>query len=63
MKILLDAQTCTGHGRCYSLAPEFFEPDELGHCTVVVAEPPPEQVAAARRAVSSCPEEALRIEE
>jgi ferredoxin len=63
VKILVDPQTCTGHGRCYALAPDVFEPDDLGHCTVVLVEPPVEREEAARRAVASCPEEALRIEE
>ena len=63
MKILLESQTCTGHGRCYALAPEVFEPDDLGHCSVMLAEPTGALEAVARRAVASCPEEALRIEE
>jgi ferredoxin len=63
MKIVLDPQICTGHGRCYALAPEVFEPDDVGRCSIVVAEPSPDQRDAARRAVASCPEEALRIEE
>ena len=63
MKVVLDTQICTGHGRCYALAPEVFEPDDVGRCSIVVAEPSPDQRDAARRAVASCPEEALRIEE
>lgn len=63
MKIVLDPAACVGHGRCYALAPEVFAPDDLGHCEVVLAEPPPEQQEAARLAVASCPEDALRIEE
>lgn len=63
MKIVLDAHTCTGHGRCYSLAPELFEPDDLGHCSIRDPEPPAGLQAAARRAVASCPEEALSLEE
>jgi ferredoxin len=63
VKVVLDPQICTGHGRCYALAPEVFAPDDLGHCAIVVAEPSPDQHDAARRAVASCPEEALRIEE
>lgn len=62
MRIVLDPELCTGHGRCYSLAPSVFEPDDLGHCVVVLAEPAAEQQDAARVAVASCPEEALSIE-
>lgn len=63
MKIVLDADACVGHGRCYALASEVFDADDLGHCVVVVAEPSPAQEAAARTAVASCPEDALRIDE
>lgn len=60
-RIRLDAEACVGHGRCYALAPELFEPDDLGHCVVLVEDPPPELAAAARTAVASCPEDALAL--
>lgn len=63
MRIVLDPDACTGHGRCYALAPEVFAADDLGHCEVVLASPPPEHEASARTAVASCPEDALRIED
>lgn len=61
MKILLDSARCTGHGRCYSLAPEVFGADEHGHCVLRQAEVPPDQQRAARIAVANCPEDALEI--
>ena len=63
MKVILDADACTGHGRCYAIAPEVFGPDDMGHCEVLVAEPLRHQAEAARSAVATCPEDALRIEE
>ena len=30
MKLQIDFEKCTGHGRCYSLAPEVYEPDDVG---------------------------------
>ena len=30
MRVHLDAGTCQGHSRCYSLAPEVFDVDEIG---------------------------------
>jgi ferredoxin len=62
VRIILDEEACTGHGRCYAIAPEVFGPDDMGHCEVVVPEPLPEQEEAARNAVATCPEDALRIE-
>ena len=30
MRICVDADQCEGHNRCYALAPELFEVDDLG---------------------------------
>ena len=62
MKIRIDSELCTGHGRCYSLAPTIFEPDDAGTGQVIDAEVPPEREADARRAVASCPERAVILE-
>jgi ferredoxin len=62
MELHLDVERCTGHGRCYSLAPDLFEPDDEGHGVVLQDG----HVAAgreddARRAASNCPERAITI--
>jgi len=62
VKIVLDAAACQGHGRCYTLAPELFDADELGHCVVLAPEVPPGLEEAARNGVQNCPEQALRLE-
>ena len=62
MRIIQDADKCTGHGRCYQLVPELFEDDEYGHGhprgdgQITEA-----QRGAAQRAVSSCPEQAISL--
>jgi ferredoxin len=63
MRLRIDADRCTGHGRCYDLAPELFTDDEQGHGQVVVPEPDESQLAAARLAVNSCPERAVILDE
>ncbi len=63
MKIVLDAEACTGHGRCYAIAPEVFAPDDMGHCVVLDPEPGPQRAEAAANAVATCPEDALSIQE
>ena len=60
VRIEIDRDLCTGHGRCYVVAPELFEPDDDGRGTVIEAEVPPEAEEAARRAVANCPERAVR---
>jgi ferredoxin len=64
MRVSVDAEVCTGHGRCYALAPELFEPDDFGHCEVLLADGvvPSELEAAARRGAESCPEQAISVE-
>ena len=61
MKIRVDATRCTGHGRCYTLAPNVFDADDGGHCVVIAAEVPAAHEREARSAVINCPEDALAI--
>jgi ferredoxin len=63
VKLRIDTERCTGHGRCYDLAPELFTDDENGHGRVLVDEPDASQGAAARLAVNSCPEQAVILDE
>ena len=64
MKVRVDCDRCQGHSRCYSLAPELFDSDELGYSkergdgTV-----PPGLEAKARLAEANCPERAIEIDE
>ena len=62
MKVRIDPEACTGHGRCYSLAPEVFEPDDYGHGKVIVDEVPDELRAKAELGVQNCPEHAISVE-
>jgi len=61
MRINIDREVCTGHGRCYSLAPDVYEPDDDGYClnaneitTVLLVE---QALAGAK----SCPEDAITV--
>ncbi|HLI54984.1 MAG TPA: ferredoxin [Acidimicrobiales bacterium] len=62
MKLRIDPDACTGHGRCYSLAPELFDADEYGHGQVKVAEVGEGELEAARLAEANCPERAISLE-
>lgn len=62
MKVTINVDKCTGHGRCYDLAPEVFEDDESGYGQVRAAEFPAELEAQARLAAVSCPEQAITVE-
>jgi ferredoxin len=63
MRIRIDTEVCTGHGRCYTLAPELFAADDEGFGQVTQADVPPELEQAARRATTSCPERAVILED
>jgi ferredoxin len=63
-RLEVDHEACTGHGRCYDLAPALFEPDDYGHGQVTGA-PPLEQAGRelAEKVIRSCPERAIRLAE
>jgi len=59
VRIELDEARCTGHGRCYSLAPELFDADDMGHCVVLHTEVPRGLEDKATLAIETCPEGCL----
>lgn len=63
MRLTVDAEKCSGHGRCYTVAPDLLEADDEGFVTVrgSTLDVAPTSVAAARRAAGSCPEEAISL--
>jgi ferredoxin len=61
MRISVDAKLCTGHGRCYSLAPEVFDGDDDGYGFAREEVVDEQHRATAERAVASCPEQAISI--
>jgi ferredoxin len=63
MQISVDRERCTGHGRCYMLAPEVFDADEDGHSAIRSELVPPGLEDAARRGAANCPEDAITIRE
>lgn len=63
MRVSVDRERCTGHGRCYMLAPEVFEADDDGHSLVRSELVPAHLEDAARRAAANCPEDAITTSE
>ncbi len=63
-RVHVDPDKCQGHNRCYSLAPELFDTDDLGMASELgdgtVA---PDLLDKARRAVANCPEYAISLTE
>ena len=64
MRVVVDQEKCQGHGRCYAIAPQLFEPDDDGFSVVTIeGEVPPESEHNARLAADNCPEFAITIVE
>jgi ferredoxin len=64
MKVRVDDDRCQGHGRCYALAPQLFEPDDVGNGQAVgdgTVDPSLEDKA--HLAVVNCPERAIELVE
>jgi ferredoxin len=63
MKVRIDLDACTGHGRCYVLAPDLFDSDDVGHSVARFDEVPPGLEDQARIAVANCPEQAISLDD
>lgn len=61
MRIWIDRSLCTGHGRCFSLAPEVFADDEEGFSVLRLETITPDLEAAASLGAGGCPERAITI--
>ncbi len=64
MRVYVDEAICQGHTLCAMAAPEVFHlRDDDGHAYVAVTEFTPEVMQSAKRAASTCPEQAIVVEE
>ena len=63
MKVKIDPDLCTGHGRCYDIAPSVFHEDERGHGYVDRPEVGEQSREKVRRAAANCPEQAITLED
>ncbi|HZC92360.1 MAG TPA: ferredoxin [Mycobacterium sp.] len=59
--VVVDADRCVGHGRCYTLAPAVFDADEVGHSIVRIEAVSGELAAQAADAEQNCPEAAITL--
>lgn len=61
MRVVVDPDVCTGHGRCWTLAGDVFEADDDGYCATRSVAVPPELEEQARTGARNCPERAITI--
>jgi ferredoxin len=63
VRLHVDQDRCQGHSRCYALAPELVDVDDLGQAHELNGgEVPPGLEERARLAAANCPEFAIEIE-
>ncbi len=63
MKVTIDADRCQGQGRCFGIAPEIFDFDELGNGVVQGDGNFPDELRSqAELARDNCPEHAITVE-
>jgi ferredoxin len=64
LKVRVDRERCQGHARCFALAPELFELDNLGNAHAVGdGVVPPALADKASLAQANCPELAIELVE
>jgi ferredoxin len=66
MDVVVDSGKCQGHGKCYLVAPEVFEPeDDWGHARTIRRVGPDDGPLRRRvqNAIDGCPERALSWQE
>jgi ferredoxin len=57
--VSVDLSVCQGHGRCYSLHPDLFQPDEEGYS--IVQGDGTTSLPIAEHARALCPEAAITV--
>ena len=64
MRVELNTDLCQGHNRCYALAPELVDVDDMGSAHVLNDGVVPEELKEkAQLIVDNCPEYAIEITE
>ncbi|GAA1948442.1 hypothetical protein GCM10009798_04520 [Nocardioides panacihumi] len=61
LRFHIDTDLCSGHGRCYTLASQWFDPDDVGYGEakdVVIGDG---EQAAAEDVAAACPEGAISL--
>lgn len=64
VRVHVDLDRCQGHNRCYAIAPDLFDVDDLGFAHEVGdGTVPTDLEEQARLAVANCPEFAIEVTE
>jgi ferredoxin len=61
LKFHIDTDLCSGHGRCYTLAPQWFDTDDIGYGEVKDVAVAETERSAAEDIAAACPEGAITL--
>lgn len=61
IRVEIDRDRCTGHGRCYAVSPAVFAPDDEGYGVLITEDVPDEHAEQVRLATINCPEYAISV--
>ena len=61
MRIVVDHDLCSGHGRCAAVAPDVYVLDDDGFSAVTELDVPAHLEDAARAGANNCPERAITL--
>ncbi|WP_054815034.1 ferredoxin [Nocardia arizonensis] len=61
MKVVVDLNKCSAHGRCFAVASEFYDVDDDGYNAMNGVEVPEELHHLAIEGAEACPEQAITI--
>jgi len=64
MRVVIDYDRCSGHGRCYVVSGKLFTDDDAGYGRVIGDGTVDDaHQADAARAIAACPERAISLED
>ena len=61
MRMTIDHDRCSGHARCFALAPEVYAIDDNGYLVTPSGEVPPALEELARKGAHGCPEKVITL--
>lgn len=63
MRVIVDDDSCGGHGVCVALCPEVFALTDDGYAQALDTEVPEAHRVAVAEAIAACPERAIHTKE
>jgi ferredoxin len=63
LKFKIDTDICVGHGRCYSLASQWFDTDDIGYGESKDVDITEDERQKAEDVAAACPEGAITLVE